>query len=293
MTRTKETEESYFITAERLLNRFYNETGKNVFVEPFAFIDWLKDLFEQLSSSSIRQYKAALIFYLKKKKAPHDLMDKVYDLSGCNRKKLPKRTSSKKSKEIKINELKKVIQNLQRSRSEYARFSILFLITNIFFGFRPKEWASAKIDKENGSITINNGKNTNGRANGDQRTVKFPKDHDALICAEELIKEIKVLISEGKSWETIYSGARRLLYNKQVDFNFPRVTNYSTRHQFAANMKASGVQREIIAQIMGHKSIKTASLHYANRQTGKKIKKENIPNYVPSINILNKVIGKK
>lgn len=293
MTRTIDTEKSYLITAERLLNRFYGETGKNVFVEPFAFIEWLNRLFQGLSSASIRQYKAALIFYLKEENAPQDLLNKVYELSNSNKREIPKRTSSKKSKEVKKNELKKVIKTLQSSSSKYSRFVILFLVTNLFFGFRPKEWSTAKVNMEEGTVTIKNGKNTNGRANGDQRTITYPKGHDALLCAEKLVEEIAILMSDGRSWETLYEGARRLLHNNQSGNLYKRVSSYSTRHQFAANMKASGVDRETLAQIMGHKSIKTASVHYAKRKTGHKVKKENIPQYIPVTSILNSVIGKK
>lgn len=293
MTRTIETESSYFITAERLLNRFYNETGKNVFVEPVAFIEWLEELFQVLSAASIRQYKAALIFYLKEENAPQDFVNRIYELSNKNTRKIPKRTSSKKSKEITKRELKKIIVNLQNSKSEYSKFVILFLITNLFFGFRPKEWASARVNKENGTVTIKNGKNTNGRANGEERTINFPKGHEALICAEKLVYEIQFLMSDGRSWQTLYNGARKLLYDKQADNIFKRISSYSTRHQFAANMKASCVDRETLAQIMGHKSIKTASVHYAKRKTGNKIKRENIPQYIPVKSILNNMIGNK
>lgn len=289
MTRTKDTEKKYILLAERLQRKFYKDTGMSIFSEPFAFIEWLEKSFEMLKPASIRQYKAAMIFYLENQNAPKDITEEVKNLIATNKNELPERTSSKKRKKVEKATLNKVIKRLLKRDSLYTKFTILFLVTNIYFGFRPHEWESAKYDEENNSIIIKNGKNSNGRANGDSRSISFSKDEAIMKNAKALIEEISILLQECETWEKLYSGARKLLYSVQQDLE-EKISFYDTRHQTAANMKASGLSREDIASIMGHKSIMTASLHYAKKNTGKKLKNHEIPRFVAD-KILKQVIG--
>lgn len=284
-TKTIETEIKYLEKAEQIVKRFEKETLLNIHSSLDDFYAWFYDLLTGLSPSSIRLYKAVMVYYFEQIKAPIQIIGLIKNIHIEQTDELPKRTSALKNKKVIEPVLKKVVSRILNTKSEYSIFTALLLVTNLYFGFRPVEWKSAAYDDK--SITIKNAKATNGRANGKYRVISFQKKNDYFTLAKALIAQIDSLLKR-HTWETVYASSRSLLYYSQHDIpEEEKISFYSTRHQVAANLKQTGLSREEIAVIMGHKSINTASIHYAKKNVGRKIKKDEIPRCKPTNMLLN------
>lgn len=285
-TKTIETEITYMEKANQIIKRFEKETLLNIHSSLDGFYAWFYDLLTTLSPASIRQYKAVMVYYFEQIKAPIQIINLIKDIKNKPAEEiLPKRTSALKNKKVADKTLRKVVSRIINTNSEYNLFTALLLVTNLYFGFRPVEWKSARYDDK--SITIKNAKATNGRANGKYRVITFEKKNDYFTLAKALITKIDELLKK-HSWETIYASSRSLLYYTQYDIpSEDKISFYSTRHQVAANLKLAGISKEDIAIIMGHKSINTASIHYAKKNVGRKIKKDEIPRCKPTNILLN------
>lgn len=284
-TKTIETEIKYLEKAEQIVKRFEKETLLNIHSSLDDFYAWFYDLLTGLSPSSIRLYKAVMVYYFEQIKAPIQIIGLIKNIHIEQTDELPKRTSALKNKKVIEPVLKKVVSRILNTKSEYSIFTALLLVTNLYFGFRPVEWKSAAYDDK--SITIKNAKATNGRANGKYRVISFQKKNDYFTLAKALIAQIDSLLKR-HTWETVYASSRSLLYYSQHDIPAEdKISFYSTRHQVAANLKQTGLSREEIAVIMGHKSINTASIHYAKKNVGRKIKKDEIPRCKPTNMLLN------
>lgn len=284
-TKTIETEIKYLEKAEQIVKRFEKETLLEIHSSLDDFYAWFYDLLTGLSPSSIRQYKATMVYYFEQIKAPIQIIDLIKNIHIKQTDELPKRTSALKNKKVIEPVLKKVVSRILNTKSEYSIFTALLLVTNLYFGFRPVEWKSAAHDDK--SITIKNAKATNGRANGKYRVISFQKKNDYFTLAKALIAQIDSLLKR-HTWETVYASSRSLLYYTQYDIPAEdKISFYSTRHQVAANLKKTGLSREEIAIIMGHKSINTASIHYAKKNVGRKIKKDEIPRCKSTNMLLN------
>lgn len=284
-TKTIETEIKYLEKAEQIVKRFEKETLLNIHSSLDDFYAWFYDLLTGLSPSSIRLYKAVMVYYFEQIKAPIQIIGLIKNIHIEQTDEFPKRTSALKNKKVIEPVLKKVVSRILNTKSEYSIFTALLLVTNLYFGFRPVEWKSAAYDDK--SITIKNAKATNGRANGKYRVISFQKKNDYFTLAKALIAQIDSLLKR-HPWETVYASSRSLLYYSQHDIpEEEKISFYSTRHQVAANLKQTGLSREEIAVIMGHKSINTASIHYAKKNVGRKIKKDEIPRCKPTNMLLN------
>ncbi len=286
-TREVETEIRYQQEARRLLLH-YASSGHARSTE--GFIDWFKEKSETIAKATWRLYKAALIFHFETERNSHehgsatyqsydDIINHVQSLEHPQTIQ-PARCSSKKQKFIKPDDMAKLLDELDKSRSTYARFAQLLLINGTVIGLRPHEWRSAALvastthdAAQKIGLRTRNGKQTNGRATGRFRTIWFSESFSKEQL--RLIKELLIYIrdyelSKPTNWDKAYAGARKLLLraNRQC---FPRrkrtIAFYSSRHQFSADLKNS--QDLIsIAALMGQLSAATPASHYGRKGNG-------------------------
>jgi hypothetical protein len=172
-------------------------------------------------------------------------------------------------------DLRRIDTQLRQSRSGYARDLRAFLLANRILGARVGEWRYAVYlpahpETSAPALSFRNGKATNGRANGAQRTLHLgglSADAQAVIaaCAGWLADRERAGTFD--AWQT---GAAKLL-QRICKHLWPRrrrqVTLYSTRHHAAARYKAVYDKREVAA-LMGHASLTTAGTHYARTARG-------------------------
>jgi integrase len=155
----------------------------------------------------------------------------------------------------------------------------LFLQWNIQVGVRPSEVGDMEIVRTPGArqgsaqgmggemLAIRNRKVNEVRGNGDFRMLTLRGD--ALDGARAVIQERDRFYAMGITWKEIQNGMMRRMNQIRHEAGGPSYTLYSTRHQFAANAKASGLSAREVADRMGHASIETAQSAYGKKISGK------------------------
>jgi integrase len=184
----------------------------------------------------------------------------------------PRRASRRKA--ITADELQRLLETLtQRTRtSEVARVTILWLIAGYATGLRPCEWRSAAlIADEDGRpvLQVVNAKHTNGRAHGATRTLALsalrPPEREAIaLLLEAVAARPGEFARLHRASVDLLRAVNRELWPCRREF----IGLYSARHQFAADAKRV-LDRTEVAALLGHKTTRTAGLHYASRRHGR------------------------
>lgn len=212
--------------------------------------------------SSYRKYKAAAIWA----GAVHEaLVEKIKPLnSTITKKNTGKRTSAKKRKSINERDFGLLCLYLDGKKTPINRTTLLYCHAALMTGFRPSEWASAKLIDD--TIVIMNGKNTNGRASGETRTLALSTDPESLLIQRRVLTDFIDITPKTSSKEFsdfmkgIYRCLRRASF--QIFGHDKAVCLYTFRHQYSANMKKRN-GKATTALAMGHRSDKTAGQSYA------------------------------
>lgn len=209
------------------------------------------------------------------------------------------RTSALKQKTFKKADFDKVIAYLQEhvGKHRYACTLTIWLKASRLTGLRPSEWEHADLTQIYSvpALVIRNAKATNGRANGGERTLLLDR-----ITDEELgvVKEmIEMLV--GYETEIPFSKLQKLLgdYMNRATRNcfgkrqkYP--TLYSSRHQFSADAKYSGLSKAEVAALLGQASDETAGIHYARKSSGESaIKIAPLTSEVRTVRIRSKIFA--
>lgn len=246
---------------------------------PDSIVQYLQFIAQERRHATLRQYRAALIYYLSGIKAQHGAdpqvassidaaIDAIRKVKSSKRKDLPVRTSSAKRKYIKQKEVLELVTALAQS-GKWGAISNEYIMANIIAGLRPSEWAHASMIQHAGRyvLTVRNGKNSNGRATGEFRWMLIP--HEAARYVQTYIDRIASLQSEGFDIDRINTLIRRRIrkYAKKLFGKNVFITPYTIRHQFSANAKNVYTQAEV-AVLHGHRSDRTATIHYGRRRSG-------------------------
>lgn len=302
-TRTEKTEKEYIKKSLQSMSMVYKhfkgnekaesvkysvvfEEKKYIVIPLFETVVWYcKNKAHNYKSNTWRYYRSSFLYYAKvllnEEKINNQKYEKIKELlektKSGEKEFLPERTSAKKSKHIKENDLKLLIEELRKSNNKWKVATILWIQSGIISGLRPVEWKNVEIITDNNVFLLNvkNAKNTNNRSHGDFRKINLSYLNEKE--KEMIIKHTKIAKNFEKKglWKEYYEGCsnilryttRKVLKNKK---KFP--TLYSCRHQFSANIKASGYTTEEVAALMGHASDKTAQEHYGKRRYGKNSK---------------------
>lgn len=249
-----------------------------------------KNWSKTITQESWRSYRAPLIFlselYLQSELIDQATYDKIENAllktKGLNKKDVEPKTSAKKQKHLSIPDLKKIDKELSRSKSQWGKPTRIWLRVGILTGLRPVEWRKAKLLETDNTATllVHNAKNTNNRANGETRTLHLnhlSKDDINLIKTHLMI--VDKFNSKKTDWESLYQGCSNLLRTKNK-IVFPNrkknPTLYSARHQYSANIKATGCKPEEVAALMGHASDLTAQMTYGKKINGTRGRKPDI-----------------
>ncbi len=124
--------------------------------------------------------------------------------------KTPRRTSADKRKSLTATEFNAVDAALlglrTGTRSSLAR---PYLSYTSLLGLRPSEWPTAQIIGT--SLVVQNGKNSNGRANGSTRTIELDAYSEGYIQGlGEFIAALARATADG-DWRRVHAGIRRAL----------------------------------------------------------------------------------
>lgn len=141
-----------------------------------GFIDWLISRRSTLRPATWRQYRAAVVHamgqqqVLGRESFHARLMERI---NLPDRKVLPARTSSTKSKSLPNADMNALIQHLGARDGRWDRLTGLWLVFGMITGLRPGEWQHVKAyPGENEMILrVANAKFDTQRANGPERTI--------------------------------------------------------------------------------------------------------------------------
>lgn len=270
-----------------------------------------------ISKATFRQYKAALLvdFELQLEAAQTrydaELLRVAIDrLQSASQAPFARRGTSgsalkaKKFKEAEYTAVLEAVAGGIESGHQWAVALQTFLKANRIAGLRPIEWAQASIrpaapGSEALVLVVRNAKTTNGRGNGESRTLLLDGLSDEEMAAlhemVQLVDDVQTgrilgldvrpaaLAKSRKTGQPVY---RRITYpelHKLLRDYLRRLTReiwpptgrrrywptlYSLRHQVAADAKASGSSKAEVAAILGHASDATAGLHYGRKRSG-------------------------
>lgn len=243
------------------------------------FVGWLIVQKPHWSRPTWRQYKAAVVFglehevRLRRDPIAEEALETLRpeDVTGCLAK--TRRTSGSKLKRFPIGDYKRIDRELTAHPSPWSEDVQRWLAAAMLTGLRPREWAHTTYveDASEPSLIVQNAKNTNLRAHGPTRTILLKG------LSEEERAIIRQHVERAREWEgpgqftTFYQGCAATLSRlsrKLWPGRKQHVSLYSTRHQFSADAKASGLTPEEIAALMGHAVDVTATRHYGKKTAG-------------------------
>lgn len=299
VTRDRKTIEKYIIRANYLIKKAYKEAVEKphpIAKEVNAYKDdkgqqflglsvlntcvWFKKYWAiKLSSSTVRYYRASLSYYAELEKETGQISQDVFNkikntlsnLQAGSKKDLELRTSAKKQKHLTLKDFSFLDDALKNSKNRWAKPTRIWLHAGIISGLRPIEWQQTLYDKDEDKLIIKNAKNTNGRSHGEFRTIHL--SHLDNFEKTILLQHLKVATQfyQSGNWDTYYEGCGNLLKytaNKIWPSRKRHPTLYSARHQFSANLKASGCRPEELAALMGHAVDDTAMTTYGKKVNG-------------------------
>lgn len=254
------------------------------FTAVWAVSFWSKNLLQ----ASWRQYRASLIhmaeiMYSDKKITVEDL-EKIKALlkkaKGQTKYEIDEnRTSSNKKKSFNVKEIKELDEALKESDNTWSNPLRLWIRAGKHTGLRPIEWKNTIYYKDENVLVIKNAKNTNGRSLGEYRTIDL--NHLSKEKINDILLHLKVSdnMVNKNYWDEYYKGCSNLLHYTTRKI-WPRKDRYpslySCRHQFSADMKASGCTKREVAALMGHASDLTAQEHYGRKVSGTRLRKPSV-----------------
>lgn len=232
-----------------------------------------------IAACTFRLYKAAIHYMLiqagvnnnseTELEAAAYLMDYAYVKP---KKRLPKRNSSIKAKQVSLDSLSKLTDACLESKSAYSLLAGLWLQAQYHCGLRPNEWFGAILIELEGEpyLKVKNTKRTNNRSHGEFRHLGLAhlSAYD-LHGIEDLLLTLGPL-TEKSSPTKVYGETRKLILNcnrKVFDNRRKTISLYSLRHQFSSNTKQK-VSLIEVAALMGHKTNRTAEVYYGKRSNG-------------------------
>lgn len=294
MNKTNATIQAYLHRGNQLWNRAAESYGLTTTEMPANnYIEWLIKLLPVLRPTSRRQYLAASKEYLLMRReiaktslhicivldaAIQKLMlVQASDYNSINEivKTWRGKTSNQKAKRISINELGELAKYAKSIKGKWMKPAMLWMTANLIVGLRPCEWRSAYIEQSEGHtiMVIKNAKNTNGRSHGELRHIELSQLKREELCLVMLqLNATKLFATNDVEWNKYYLGVRKAIYKITrglLPAKRKYATLYTSRHQFAADAKSSGMSKVEVAALMGHATDETATMHYGKKKHGK------------------------
>lgn len=286
-TRTAKTEKSYAAKALQICSRAASELGyfSPFSMPPMAIVDHLIERKPTIAKNTWKQYKNALRSHFQNLVNESEGSAAVEELEAAiaaldseqstGTLKHGTRTSATKQKHFKRTDLDKFVNYLGANvgRHKFANALRTWLLAARLTGLRPSEWEHAGLSETGGRkcLKVRNGKATNGRANGEFRTLDLSKatatDIEALQDMMEMLEGYLREMTFEQLQECLMhymKRATRACFERRK--RYP--TLYSFRHQFAADAKSSGCTQTEVAALLGQASDETAGRHYARAVSG-------------------------
>jgi len=269
-TRTAKTEEDYLKNVKAIAMKGAGiDSLETLFIMVNSDEELIYSIFSDaivgLSIATSRKYSSSIAYWLKVSGINYNptLLHSYVDKNRSNRPKLKKKYYPKSVREQVVSKL------LERDGCSKSLFLIRHLSVGYAIGYRISELIGMKVsDKEGGYLlTIINGKNSNGRANGEVREILVPRVVGGYDVKESIQIMQKVMSDHEKSIGSIdkFIGSLSVFHYRLMRKLFPKNTRHHTltspRHQFKLIQRTKSDRRTVAAS-MGHKSIDTQDRSY-------------------------------
>lgn len=282
MTRTPKTDAQYAARFRQLQGQAAKSLGIQTpsSVAPIQVVEHLIYRRPSIAKRTWRQYKAALVAELTRSRdaapdraAQHEINHALQILlqepqTGAMTR--GTRTSAKKLRALPNKDFDTLCHYVQSKVGVHAWAAALLVWCRAAHptGLRPSEWSGASLitlPTGHPALVVTNAKATNGRGNGETRTLDLSGcSVDEIHALEEMLEIAEGFRQDGgyerfqdRLRQYLYKAARAALGRRE---RYPSL--YTFRHQFAANAKRQFNQGEVAA-LLGHGSDATASRHYA------------------------------
>ena len=253
-------------------------------IDARQLVMWFLDKRTEYSRNTFRQYKAALMFTLNEANDVASIeaveyLAHCYDVLSLQKGRFSSSNKAKYITDEQLDKIEKYFTEREENGISYARETLIFLLSGLLTGLRPVEWCQAEIivcplensDKKVLTLKVKNAKSTNKRSNGEYRFINIQHLNEEQIS---LLREQITLVQSAyhaDAYKLYYENCKTSMteMNKVI---FPerkkKITLYSARHQFSANIK-NDLSNEEIAAVMGHASEHTAWIFYGKKRYGK------------------------
>lgn len=232
-------------------------------------VTWFCRGHERWASSTVRQYRAAILHELETTRllpALHTQLEERLRKGPDPKKSGPKRTSAKKRKSLSIEEFKRLERFLKSSGRTDDWLIRCFLGFGIALFLRPSEYRSAQV--KGTTLIVHNAKASNGRANGRQRERDIAGlGVEGISALVKFLRRLREETDEAGSWKKVHDRLASRLARVCSHLGIARVSLYTLRHVGMATAKTWMAPVEVAAAA-GHASVHTATSHYAKRRTG-------------------------
>lgn len=287
LAKTTETEKAYRRNALLLERRFANDSGEDPHenpgrTTPLKFVEWFAAKAHERgwSKRTYWIYRASLLWFFTENRIP-EAIEALKNTSSMSLQLKGTSTSSKKLKRMPQDMFKILTDRLEHSKGNLDKLIARWIRAGLACGLRPIEWEQATWNGEKNSLEVVNAKRDVYRGNGERRIIIYdPKLHGEEIAAITAFLNTLHEVLKEKSYREVYSSCRKRMQYIARRL-WPKASQlpslYSTRHQFAADMKASGLSTKEVAALMGHSSDETAQCHYARKSAGRKVKPPSTP----------------
>jgi hypothetical protein len=295
-TRTSDTEAGYLKRFKQLFNSIRKSNYEGDRDRKFTvtvFVDGLLEKRGSYRANSWRYNRNATIFGLQQKamQEPGLLEEATTGIARLRAAPpprhdvdLPSRTSSSKQNRFFEEDFERVCHLALSRQSSYAEPLTHFLHGTMLTGCRPCEWPSAvltwrPIPGFEWELKVQNAKNSNGRALGDFRILRWSQ------LSRDLVEHVTECIgmAQSENYARMLATMGSLLGDLTREL-FPtrneHPTLYSARHEAIARWKSKylwpGQTIEeriaglaIVAALAGHASDETATIHYGRPRRGR------------------------
>ena len=258
--------------AKGLLNRYIKSSG-NHDGDLIDVAEWLRDtLRPTIASSTYQKYKASLLAACDDDRL-HAEIKKILAVRAARKKDLPKRKTSRlRKKSVPQEDFLLLKSTASNSKSKWADITIEWLRAGIVTGLRPFEWVVADYHQGEDMLYVKNVKLELTVPEWGDSTRKIPLHHLDDEDRISILQTIEIVKSTGvEGYEYLYRQAANWL-RRANNKTFPKrkmnITLMSGRHQFCANLKASGLQPKEIAYLMGHATDERAYSTYGATRFG-------------------------
>lgn len=296
-TRTLATTEMYAELGRQLKDRYRRIHGMPLREEPdpVKFANFMLGIKATLKASSWRVYRQAALIVIQAMDS-HEAEHALALIDGAvdpdvgearmthvrrNAEGVAERTSAHKAKSITHDQFTAVLRDLPRlTYSSYVRQLAAWLVASMATGLRPSEWEAATLSYvpdpkaprgKRVYLHVANAKATNGRANGERRTLELTNlSDDGLEAVERFVEVATDWAHDGAFMKNKAACSRILRDISKKAFrsqNGKLLTLYTFRHQFVANMKTIYPAEELAA-LLGHSTADTQGTWYGKKRSG-------------------------